>query len=192
MIRQIVHHCADRLAFHRLNRLGHITTDKTAKIKYRNLSKNPPLHLSVGAGTIIEGIIIADRPSAVVSIGSNTFIGGSSIICAERIEIGDDVLISWGVTVVDHNSHAISWQHRKDDVANWYHGRKDWDNIKILPVRIGNKAWIGFNAIILPGVEIGEGAIVASGAVVTKNVAPYTIVGGNPANMIREISRDQR
>ena len=63
--------------------------------------------------------------------------------------------------------------------------------VKIAPVRIGDKAWIGFNAIILKGVTVGEGAIVAAGAVVTKDVPPYTIVAGNPARVIRTLSEPE-
>lgn len=51
---------------------------------------------------------------------------------------------------------------------------------------IGNDVWIGFGATIMPGVQIGHGAIIASKAVVTKNVAPYSIVGGNPAKLIKK------
>ena len=52
------------------------------------------------------------------------------------------------------------------------------------PVSIGDRVWIGYRALIMPGVTIGEGAVVAAGAVVTRNVAPFTIVGGNPAREI--------
>jgi maltose O-acetyltransferase len=54
------------------------------------------------------------------------------------------------------------------------------------PVQIGNHVWIGFRAIVLPGVSIGEGAVVAAGAVVTRDVSPFTIVAGNPARPIGE------
>ncbi|MDX2306647.1 MAG: acyltransferase [Hyphomicrobium sp.] len=57
-------------------------------------------------------------------------------------------------------------------------------------VVIGDRAWIGYRAIVLPGIEIGEGAVVAAGAVVSRNVAPYTIVAGNPAQVIGQRSRD--
>ena len=53
-------------------------------------------------------------------------------------------------------------------------------------VVIGNDVWIGANVIILPGVNIGDGAVIAAGAVVTKNVGPYEIVGGNPAKLIKK------
>jgi acetyltransferase-like isoleucine patch superfamily enzyme len=53
------------------------------------------------------------------------------------------------------------------------------------PVIIENKCWIGFNSIILKGVTVGEGAVVAAGSVVTKRVDPFTIVGGNPAELLK-------
>ena len=55
-----------------------------------------------------------------------------------------------------------------------------------------SKVWIGFNAIILKGVTIGEGAVVGAGSVVTKDVLPWTVVAGNPARLIREISENER
>lgn len=57
-------------------------------------------------------------------------------------------------------------------------------------VIVGSRAWIGYRAVILPGIEIGEGAVVGAGAVVTKNVAPFTIVAGNPARPIGKRSED--
>jgi galactoside O-acetyltransferase len=148
--------------------------------------------LAIGNSTIVEGSILFDRNGAQVSIGDRTFIGASSIVCAEKIEIGNDVLISWGCTIVDHNSHAIDWASRKNDVTNWAQGKKNWSGVKIKSVKIHDKVWIGLNSIILKGVTIGEGAIVGAGSVVTKDVLPYTIVAGNPARIIREIPLDER
>lgn len=75
------------------------------------------------------------------------------------------------------------WNVDKKDVS------KSWDNKG--DIIIGNDAWIGYNAIIMAGVKIGDGAIVATGAVVVKDVAPYTIVGGVPARMIRRRFSDK-
>jgi acetyltransferase-like isoleucine patch superfamily enzyme len=102
------------------------------------------------------------------------------------------MLISWGCNIVDHNSHAIGWAQRKPDVKDWYFGRKDWTSVSVKPVRIGDKSWLGLNVIILKGVEVGEGAVVASGSVVTKSVPPWTVVAGNPARVIREIPVEDR
>ena len=57
------------------------------------------------------------------------------------------------------------------------------------PVVIGDHVWIGGNSVINPGVKIGEGAVIASGSVVTKDVPPYTLVGGNPAHTIKQIEK---
>jgi acetyltransferase-like isoleucine patch superfamily enzyme len=114
------------------------------------------------------------------------------LIAAEKIEIGDDVLIAWGCTLVDHNSHSIRFSERSKDVRDWIKGEKDWKNVVVSPILIGNKVWIGFGAIILKGVTIGEGAIIGSGSVVTKDVPAWAIVAGNPAKIIRELSESER
>jgi acetyltransferase-like isoleucine patch superfamily enzyme len=139
----------------------------------------------------VEGSLYFDRDNASINIGKRVFNNGS-LIAAQNISIGDDVLISWGVTVVDHNSHAISFSERAEDVTNWRLGKKDWAHVKTAPIKISNKVWIGFNSIILKGVTIGEGAIVGAGSVVTKDVPAWTIVAGNPAKIIREIPEDER
>jgi acetyltransferase-like isoleucine patch superfamily enzyme len=89
------------------------------------------------------------------------------------LTIGDDVLIGHNVVIATLN-HAFSPEHRGD--------------LEPQPVRIGNQVWVGANATILPGVTIGDGAIVAAGAVVTKDVAPRTVVGGVPAKVIKVIN----
>ena len=143
--------------------------------------------VTVGDDCIINARISFDRQGAAFGCGDRCYIGASHLVLAHSITLGDDVVISWGVTIVDHNSHSIHWTERGRDVLDWAQGNKDWTNVAFAPVRIGNKVWIGFNAIVLRGVTIGEGAIVAAGAVVTKNVAPYTIVAGNPARPIRTL-----
>src|SRR5688572_23470122 len=105
---------------------------------------------------MVEARIAIDRSPATVRIGSRTFIGRSVLVAAERITIGDDVLISWDVTIVDHDSHSLDFDQRRNDVVEWLKGAKDWSAVTVAPVTIGNKVWIGLGATVLKGVTIGE------------------------------------
>ncbi|MEI7431602.1 MAG: acyltransferase, partial [Betaproteobacteria bacterium] len=127
----------------------------------------------------------------VVAIGDRSYIGASHFVCHSRIDIGDDVIISWGVTIVDHNSHSLDWRKRNTDVLLWLQRKKDWVGVKVAPVVIKDRVWIGFGASILKGVTLGEGAVVAAGSVVTKDVPAFTVVGGNPARVIRCMAVDE-
>ncbi len=147
--------------------------------------------LTVGAQSLLEGGVVFERPQASVAIGERSFVNGR-LIAAERIVVGDDVLMAWGVTVVDHDSHSLVFSQRAQDVVMWGRGEKDWTHVTIKPVTIGNKAWVGFDAVILKGITIGEGAVIAARSVVTKDVAPWTVVAGNPARVIRTLGPEER
>ena len=136
--------------------------------------------------------VVFERENAALSVGDRCFIGKGLISVAEGVEIGNDVLISWGVTITDHNSHSLRFSERRRDVAEWIGCHKNWTGVKVEKVIIRDKAWIGFNAIVLKGVTIGEGAIVGAGSVVSKDVPPFTVVAGNPARVVRELGPDER
>ena len=107
----------------------------------------------------------------MVSIGKNVVINSDCLMMAAGgITIEDDVMIA-------ANAQLISNNHDLDN--RWI--------ITCKPVRICKRAWIGAGATILPGVTIGENAVVGAGSVVTKDVPPDTIVAGNPAKPIRKI-----
>jgi acetyltransferase-like isoleucine patch superfamily enzyme len=178
------------IARYQLGQRAQLDIAPDAKVDYRGLRHRPPARLSIGAGSIFQGMVACDRDGAEVAIGRNTFFGHSSIVTALRVEIGDDVLVSWGCTFVDHDSHSPSWERRSGDVRDTYIGRKDWNGVTVRPVVVRNKAWIGFNVIVLKGVTIGEGAVVAAGSVVTRDVPDYTLVAGNPARIVRSV-RDE-
>lgn len=161
-------------------------------------SGNAKERVSFGKQSVIGCRIVLERDVGNVSIGERSYLGSSTIICAIGVSIGDDVLVSWGCTIVDHDSHSLDWRRRSQDVADWRAGllsggladasrSKDWSVVEMASISIGSKSWIGMNATVLKGVTIGEGAVVAAGSVVTKDVAPWTLVAGNPARPIKEL-----
>ncbi|MCL7715833.1 CatB-related O-acetyltransferase [Stenotrophomonas mori] len=101
----------------------------------------------------------------------------------DQLYIGDYVCIGAEAVILmgGNHTHRTDWFSLypfADKVCEAYVGKGD--------TVIGDGAWIGMRAMIMPGVSIGEGAVVASGAIVTKDVAPYTIVAGNPAVPLRQ------
>tara|TARA_Y100000991_G_C21928090_1_gene329580 strand:- start:144 stop:710 length:567 start_codon:yes stop_codon:yes gene_type:complete len=110
-----------------------------------------------------------------IKVGNFVELIGCFIRIRYGLEIGDRSIITPGVKIIDHD-HLISPKKRK---LKEYPGKK---------IKIGNDVWVGYNAMILKGVNIGDGAIVAAGSVVTKDVKSNTIVGGVPAKKIKELS----
>ena len=187
-MREVIRRLLDHAAKMSIARRSDLRVAPDTQVSFRGIKARPPSRLTIGSGTIFQGRIVADRPQAEVSIGERTFVGTSTLICAERIEIGNDVLVSWGCTIVDHDSHPVAWEDRKNDVADTFRGQKDWSRVTVAPVIIEDQAWVGFNVIILRGVRIGKGSIVGAGSVVTKNVPPGHVVGGAPARILRTLS----
>jgi acetyltransferase-like isoleucine patch superfamily enzyme len=156
-------------------------------------------YVTIGDNTILDCLILFESSTGEVIIGNNVFIGRSNLICRSKIEIGDNVFIAWGSYIYDHNSHSLDYREREKDIAQQlvdYKGgkffieNKNWDVVETKPIKICSNAWIGMNCIILKGVTIGEGAIVGAGSVVTKDVPAWTIVGGNPAVVIKELKEN--
>ncbi|WP_309609390.1 acyltransferase [Flavobacterium sp.] len=193
-----------KLKIHVNDNLSYILFAQSSNISNLRISVRNPLedkkYLEIGENCLLNGDFIFEKKEGKIIIGDRTFIGGGTFICIDEIEIGSDVMFSWGCTVADNNSHSHVWSERKNDVISWKRGvdqnkiglYKDWTNVRKDKIKIKNKAWIGFNSIILKGVTIGEGAIVGAGSVVTKDVPDWTIVAGNPARIIREIPEDER
>ena len=108
-----------------------------------------------------------------IKIGKNVFINACCRFQDQGgIEIKDGALIGHNVTIATLN-HDFNPQKRA--------------NLKPNSVKIGKNVWVGSDSTILPGVEIGDGAIIGAGSVVTKNIPPNTIAVGNPAKVIKEI-----
>jgi acetyltransferase-like isoleucine patch superfamily enzyme len=168
-----------------------VTVGPESRVNWLRVGARGGGTLVIGERAIVECRVSFDAPGTV-RIGDRSYIGASQLVCHTGIDIGNDVIISWGVTIVDHNSHALDWAQRRNDIALWREGRKDWDGVAIAPVVIEDKVWIGFGASILKGVRLGTGAIVGAQAVVTRDVAPFTVVAGNPARVIRDLTPAER
>jgi acetyltransferase-like isoleucine patch superfamily enzyme len=112
----------------------------------------------------------------------------TEIGAADSISIGKCVIISHDVYIYDNNNHPISPKEREQlSLSSFNHEYNSWYNSTISSVKIEDNVWIGMNCIILKGVTIGEGAIVAAGSVVTKDVPAFSIVAGNPAKVVKMI-----
>lgn len=154
--------------------------------------------LTIGKDSIIGGQFIFESSIGNVTIGEHSFIGGSTFISRSSITIGSNVTIAWGCTIYDHDSHSLNYMERRKDISDELYdirnGRnfithKNWDVVNSKPITICDDAWIGMNCIILKGVTIGEGAIVGAGSVVTKDVPAWTVVAGNPAKVVKKITK---
>ena len=156
--------------------------------------RNPSgCRLSIGAASNIEAAIVFETQGAEVRIGSRSHLGGGTLLDAAcGIEIGDDVLIAFEVLIMDHDSHALRFDQRQHDVRDWMNATKDWAHVTRRPVRISDKAWLGARTIVLKGVTIGEGSVTGAGSVVTSDVPPWTLVAGNPARIIRQLTDEER
>jgi acetyltransferase-like isoleucine patch superfamily enzyme len=115
---------------------------------------------------------LATIDGGFLEIGDNVFINfGTSIVAAAHVKIGADSLIGTHVTVMDTDFHRVE--------------DKAWDTTG-RPIIIEERVWLGNRSIVLKGVRIGHDAVVAAGAVVTRDVPPLSVVAGNPARVVRE------
>ncbi len=129
-----------------------------------------------------------------VRIGDYTLVHGARIVCDSEIEIGDYSLLSWNVVLMDSYRVSLDPDRRRHELeaAAWREPRIPMviggNPPAARPIYIGRNVWIGFDACVLPGVTIGDGAIVGARSVVIEDVKPYTVVAGNPARFIRRLN----
>ena len=136
----------------------------------------PPYRIfSLGDYSVIESFACINNAVGDVMIGDHTRIGLHNTIIGP-VEIGSHVNLAQGITVTALN-------HNFDDTEK----RIDEQGVSTNPVTIEDDVWVGANAVILPGVTIGNHCVVAAGAVVTKDVPPHSLVAGVPAKVIKQI-----
>lgn len=130
--------------------------DRSGRISLANR-----VELYPGVGFYLDG------PGALISIGAFSYLNRrAEICCTQRVAIGERCAIAWDVSIMDSDYHSIDGRPHS------------------APVTIGDHVWIGARATVCKGVTIGDGAIVAAGALVRGDVAPGAIVAGVPATTI--------
>jgi len=157
----------------------------------RALSRKLAVHENVTFGEGLRagrGAVISSPHG--LAIGNSVSIGPRSIIQVDG-EIGDFTLIGMGVQIVGRDDHAIDEVGVPMCEATRASERQGTQRDT---VTIGRDVWIGGGSVVLSGLSIGEGSVVAAGAVVTKDVPAYSIVGGNPARLLgqRFLSDEER
>ena len=130
-----------------------------------NMSVNPPFRCDFG-----YNIHIGDNFSGNFNL---------TILDEARVDIGDNVMIGPNCSLITI-THALLPGQRNDGV------------MRAKPIRIENNAWLASNVIVLPGVTIGEGAVIGAGSVVTKSIPPHTLAAGNPCRPLRAITADDK
>lgn len=127
-----------------------------------------------------------------ITVGQNTYIGPSTSIQAKQdIRIGNNVIIANNVILVDNNNHPTdpAMRLQMSACADYMHDPLwSWEPADSAPIVIEDNVWIGRDSRILKGVTVGKGSIVALGAIVTKDVPPYSLVAGNPARVVKQLT----
>lgn len=138
----------------------------------------PYRRFSLGRHSVVESFSCINNAVGDVVIGDHTRIGLHNTIIGP-VTIGSHVNLAQGITVTALNHNFSNPQQRIDE-----------QGVSTQPVNIGDDVWIGANAVILPGVNIGNHCVVAAGAVVTKDVPDNTLVAGVPAKPIKKLRNE--
>lgn len=141
-----------------------------------------PKVFNVGGEIFVEnchfysGVRMELGKNATLRIGNGTYLNRNTVVIANKlVDIGRDCRISWDVVIMDSDLHALPGEEFAHK-----------------PVVIEDNVWVGCRCIILKGVRVGTGAIIAAGAVVTKDVPAHTVVGGVPARVIYGINSENK
>ena len=160
-----------------------VSIGKNFMVKGR-LSIKGPGTVAIGNNVFIDGTSHAVTPwtyskEAIISIGDNVFLNGTRFGCRMTIEIGNNCILA-DCRILDVDHHSVIPSRRNDQKA-----------IKSAPIKIGNNVWISMDCAILKGVKIGDNTTITAKSVVMNNVPANCICGGNPANIIRVLSKEE-
>jgi galactoside O-acetyltransferase len=170
-----------------------------SSISINSTSPETRQYVTIGKKGLNRASFVFESEKGEVIIGNNVHLGGVTFISRNKIVVKDDVTMAWDITIYDHNSHSILWEERAKDNETCYSDyhnyngnkvvTKDWSVVRNAPIIIESKVWIGFGVLILKGVTIGEGAVIGAKSVVTKDVPAWSVVAGNPAQVVKIIQK---
>ena len=141
--------------------------------------------LSNLVGLYSRTIIVTRAPGAYIRIGDNVGMSGVTIYARKGIEIGENTAIGGNTKILDNDFHPIEAETRNKLLADKNGG--DSDLVPSKPIKIGKNCFIGCNAIILKGTELGDGCVVGAGAVVSGKFEANSVIVGNPARVIKKV-----
>lgn len=149
-------------------------------------------HIQIGKHCLIYGTL-QSQGQGTITIGDNcTLYERSHIGAVCSIKIGNCVIISNHVHIFDNNNHPTGPDIRCEMCKHDFHDDAwRWEHSDYAPIFIEDNVWICEYAAVMKGVRIGKGSIIASHAVVTKDVPPYSIAAGNPARIVKELKHNE-
>lgn len=162
--------------------LGKYTAGKNFKLDLAGGIIGSKDKIIIGDNVTLAGWLISDGGEIIV--GDNTIINKDTIIRSMKsIKIGKYCDIANECAIQDHNSRSLDHEQRRKFMLT---GKFD-ETVLNSPVVIGDDVWIGRRATILKGVSIGNGSIIATNAVVTKDIPEFSIAAGNPAEIVKKV-----
>lgn len=151
--------------------------------------------IRVGDSSVLNGELFIMGYGGEIILGDYCYLGDMARVWSGlKVEIGDHVLISHNVNIIDTNSHPLNHLDRAEEFKRLLATgpSKTGTGIDCKEIIINDHVWINFNSTILKGVKIGKGAIIGPNSVVVKDVPPFTFVAGNPAKIIKQLEKCKR
>lgn len=153
----------------------------------------PPYGVRVLRGASVHGLTAFDvGPRGRVTFGAFSITNGTQFVCDEEITIGTGCMLGWNAVIMDTRRVPLDPAARAELLRLIPQSvpRRLLGQVETAPVRIGSNVYIGFDVMVMPGVTIGDGAVVGSRSVVWDDVEPYAMVVGNPARVVKRLQAD--
>ena len=146
------------------------------------------LEVGRGASTYL-GTMFDVGPQGRIKIGKYSLVLGARIICDSEVVIDDYALISWNVVFMDTYRVPFEAKERRKELERVPLRPQRFVSAEVpaQPIRVERNVWIGFDTCVLPGVTIGEGAVIGARSVVVEDVPPFSVAAGKPARVIRKL-----